>query len=306
MVDFTLRQMANGGVYDHVGGGFHRYATDRAWRVPHFEKMLNDNALLLSACLEAYQLSDSPFFRSIAEEIVSFVFRDLLREPAGFASSIDADVHGKEGAYFTWDEPELVELLGTDRAYRLMKFYNMTRGGNAGYGNNVMYTVGVTDRSQFEEERKILLEARNKREKPYTDMSIHASWTALMITSFVRAHNVLGNRQCLDYARKSADFIMSDMYHDGTLIASIQTGLPSTAISKTTPAPSRRCLSCSMPRRSSITSATQNIWPTPATRSSSIATTAATSSYRRKTATPWPRTSRSPTSPCPAPTRRWP
>jgi uncharacterized protein YyaL (SSP411 family) len=217
MVDFTLRQMANSGVYDHVGGGFHRYATDRAWRVPHFEKMLNDNALLLSIYLETFQMSGTSLFREIAEEIVTFVFRDLVREPAGFASSIDADVHGAEGAYYTWQEPELAELLGDGRVDYFMKAYNVTRGGNIGGANNVLYLSNEGDRQSFAEDREKLLAAREKREKPYVDMSIHTSWTALMITSFVRAYNVLGDRRCLDYARKSADFVISDMYRDGTL-----------------------------------------------------------------------------------------
>lgn len=217
MVDYTLRQMAGGGVYDQVGGGFHRYATDRAWRIPHFEKLLNDNALLLTAYLTAYQLSGSPFFRSVAEEIIGFVFRDLLREPAGFASSIDADVRGREGAYFVWTEPELVEALGTDKAYELMKYYNATRGGNIGHGENVLFVIGDHDRSRFADERRKLLDIRNQREKPYTDMSIHTSWTALMVTALARAYNVLGDRQCLEYAVKTADFVLSEMFREGTL-----------------------------------------------------------------------------------------
>jgi uncharacterized protein len=217
MVDYTLRRMAGGGVYDQIGGGFHRYATDPAWRVPHFEKMLNDNALLLSAYLEAYQLSGSPFFRSIAEEIVGFVFRDLVREPAGFASSIDADTHGTEGAYYTWEEPELAELLGDGRVDYFMKAYNVTRGGNIGGASNVLYLSDEADRQRFAADREKLLAAREKREKPYVDMSIHTSWTALMVTSLARAFNVLGDRRCIDYAIRTADFVMDQMYRDGTL-----------------------------------------------------------------------------------------
>ena len=217
MADFTLRRMAMGGVYDHVGGGFHRYTTDRQWRVPHFEKMLSDNALLLSAYLAAYQLSGAPGFRQVAEEIVAFAFRDLAREPAGFASSIDADVHGEEGAYFTWTEPELVGLLGTDRAYELMNAYNATRGGNFEPTKNVLYLSREEDRGRFAEERKVLLEARERREKPYVDRSIHASWTALMVTSLARAYNVLGDRRCLEYAERTAGFMLDSMYRDGTL-----------------------------------------------------------------------------------------
>ncbi|OPY26406.1 MAG: hypothetical protein A4E28_02515 [Methanocella sp. PtaU1.Bin125] len=217
MVDFTLRQMAKGGVYDHVGGGFHRYATDRAWRVPHFEKMLSDNALLLSVYLGAYQLSGSSLFREIAEETVAFVFRDLTRQPAGFASSIDADVHGEEGLYFTWEEPELAEILGDKRVDYFMRAYDVTRGGNIGGAKNVLRLIDESDRPKYAGDRAKLLAAREKREKPYVDMSIHTSWTALMITSLVRAYNVLGDRHYLDYAAKTADFVMSDMYRNGTL-----------------------------------------------------------------------------------------
>jgi len=217
MVDLTLRHMAAGGIYDHVGGGFHRYATDRAWRVPHFEKMLYDNALLLSVYLEAYQLSGSPLYRRVAEETIGFVFRDLAREPAGFASSSDADVGGEEGAYYTWTEPELVDLLGTQRAYELMAHFNMTRGGNVGRGNNVLYAISPSEGRPFAEELRTLLAAREKREKPYTDTSIHTSWTALMVTSLTRAYNVLGDRRCLDYAAKTARFILDKMYSGGTL-----------------------------------------------------------------------------------------
>ncbi len=217
MVDFTLRHMAAGGIYDHVGGGFHRYATDRAWRVPHFEKMLNDNAQLLSVYLEAYQLSGTPLFREIAAGVVDFVFRELAREPAGFASSIDADTHGEEGAYYTWTEPELAELLGDSRVDYFMKAYNVTRGGNIGGANNVLYLSNESDREPYAADREKLLAAREKREKPYVDTSVRTSWTALMVTSLTRAYNVLGDRRCLDYAAKTARFILDRMYKDGTL-----------------------------------------------------------------------------------------
>ncbi|HUL62752.1 MAG TPA: thioredoxin domain-containing protein [Methanocella sp.] len=217
MADLTLRKMALGGIYDQLGGGFHRYAMDAAWRVPHFEKMLNDNALLLNAYLEAFQLSGSPLFRRVAEEIVAFVFRDLAREPAGFASSIDADVQGKEGGFYVWDEPELVGLLETEQAYYFMTAFNVTRGGNLGHGDNVLYLFNEQDRERYAGVLKKLREARDRREKPYVDRSIRTSWTALMVTAFVRAFNVLGDRRCLDYAAKTAGFIMARMCRGGTL-----------------------------------------------------------------------------------------
>jgi uncharacterized protein YyaL (SSP411 family) len=216
MADVTLRRMAAGGVYDQVGGGFHRYSTDAAWKVPHFEKMLNDNALLLRAYLEAYQRSGSTYFKQVAGEIVDFTFRRLSRK-AGFGSSIDADLHGEEGGYYTWTEEEIRSLLG-DRAGPFMQAYHVEKAGNMDVpGKNVLYILGESDKSQFAAEKRMLLEARNMREFPYTDTSIHASWTALMATSLIEAYNVLGDVRCLDYAVRTLDFMMKDMYRDGTL-----------------------------------------------------------------------------------------
>jgi uncharacterized protein YyaL (SSP411 family) len=216
IVDLTLKHMAAGGVYDQLGGGFHRYSVDAGWKVPHFEKMLNDNALLLSAYLGAYQLSGTEYYKQVAREIVEFVLRDLARKPAGFASSIDADVHGEEGAYFVWEEQEIRDVLG-DRADAFIHAYNVTRGGNFEPTKNVLYPMGETDKTRFAAEKKALLEARDMREKPYVDMSIHTSWTALMITALARAYPVLGERRCLDYAAETARFIMDRMYKEGTL-----------------------------------------------------------------------------------------
>ncbi|HMK46293.1 MAG TPA: thioredoxin domain-containing protein [Methanocella sp.] len=216
MVDTTLKHMAAGGFYDHLGGGFHRYSVDARWTIPHFEKMLNDNALLLSAYLWAYQLSGTEYFRQVSAEITDFVMRDLAREPAGFASSIDADIHGEEGAHFIWKEQEIREELG-DAADAFIKAYNVKKDGNFEHGKNVLFSTGENDKSQFSRDKKALLRARNRREKPYKDMSIHSSWTALMTTSLARAYSILGEQRCLDYSVKTMDFIMNSMYLDGTL-----------------------------------------------------------------------------------------
>ncbi len=216
IVDTTLRHMAAGGFYDQAGGGFHRYSVDAEWKVPHFEKMLTDNALLLNAYLGAYQLSGTEYFRQVAGEIVDFVLRDLTREPAGFASSIDADVHHEEGAYFVWEEQEIRDILG-DRAEAFIKAYSVTESGNFEHGKNVLFPVRETDKTRFAAEKKALLEVRSRRQQPYVDRSIHTSWTALMITALARAYPVLDEQRCLDYAVKTAAFIMDTMYRDGTL-----------------------------------------------------------------------------------------
>ena len=225
-VDKTLRGMAAGGFYDQVGGGFHRYAVDPAWKVPHFEKMLNDNALLLRVYLNAYRLSGAEYFRQVANETNAFVFRCLAREPAGFVSSIDADLQGEEGAYFTWTEADIRSILG-DSADAFIRAYHVEPGGNfEAHGKNVLYTPGEHDKSRFAVEKQKLLEARQKRQLPFIDTAVHAGWTALMATSLAMAYNVLGDIRCLDHATKTAGFLMDSMYVDGTLFR-IYTDRPS-------------------------------------------------------------------------------
>ena len=217
IVDVSLRHMAAGGFYDQLGGGFHRYSTDASWKVPHFEKMLNDNALLLMAYLQAYRRSGSQYFRQTAEETLGFVFGHMARTPAGFNSSVDADLHGEEGGYFTWTEAEVRSLLG-EKAGPFLQAYQAQEAGNMEVpGKNVLYVPGESDKLRFAAEKKILLEARNKRELPFVDTSIHTSWTSLMVTSLIEAYNVLGDARSLDYAVKTIDFMMKEMYRNGTL-----------------------------------------------------------------------------------------
>ncbi len=227
VIDKTLRAMASGGFYDQVGGGFHRYTVDAAWKVPHFEKMLNDNALLLRVYLDACRLSGFVYFRQVAGETIDFVFRRMAREPAGFVSSIDADLHGEEGGYYTWTEREIREVLG-DRADEFIKAYGVEPSGNFEVpGKNVLYAPGEVDKSKFAAEKRKLLEARRGRELPFIDTSIHASWTALMATSLAVACEVLESERCLSYATNTMDFMMRSMYKDGTLYR-IYTDRPST------------------------------------------------------------------------------
>lgn len=217
VVDGTLRGMASGGFYDHVGGGFHRYAVDPAWRVPHFEKMLNDNALLLRAYLHAYRLSGAAYFGQVAGETVDFVLGVMAREPGGFVSSIDADLHGEEGAYFTWTEGEIREVLGAG-ADPFIAAYGVRPAGNFDVpGKNVLYAPGEYDKGRFAGERKKLLEARQRRDAPAVDTVVHAGWTALMAGSLAVAYDVLGDARCLDSAKKALDFLADAMYVDGTL-----------------------------------------------------------------------------------------
>ncbi len=216
MARSSLMHMAAGGFYDQVGGGFHRYSTDSLWIAPHFEKMLNDNALLLKAYLEAYRLSGDLYFKQVAEETIGFVFRRMAGN-VGFVSSIDADLKGEEGAYYTWTEAEIRQVLG-DKADPFIKAYNVLPGGNFEVrGKNVLYIPGETDKSAFAAEKHALLVARHKRELPFIDTAIHTSWTALMVTSLVTAYNVLGDTMSLEFAQKTIDFIIESMY-DGDIL----------------------------------------------------------------------------------------
>jgi len=188
--------------------------------------MLNDNAMLLRAYLNACRLSGAAYFKQVAVETIDFVFRRLAREPAGFVSSVDADLHGEEGAYFTWTEAEIRETLG-DGAGTFIKAYHVEPGGNfEARGRNVLYAPGRARQVPFAAEKRKLLEARHKRELPFIDTAIHAGWTALMAGSLAAAYDVLGDRRCLDRAKRALDLVMSSMYMDGTLFR-IYTDRPS-------------------------------------------------------------------------------
>jgi len=223
----TLERMARGGIYDHVGGGFHRYATDRAWLVPHFEKMLYDNALLTVAYLEAYQVTGRDDFAEVARDILRYVRREMTAPEGGFYSATDADSEGEEGLFFVWTPAELAAALGPDRARAVGAYYGVTDAGNF-EGKNILHVprgleetakkLGMSPadlRAHVEGARETLYESRARREPPLTDRKILVSWNGLMISAFARAATVLRSP---DYARtgaRAADFILSTM-REGT------------------------------------------------------------------------------------------
>jgi hypothetical protein len=241
MVEQTLEHMAAGGVYDHVGGGFHRYAVDREWRVPHFEKMLYDQAQLLSAYVAAYQLSGRGEFASTARGIAEYVLRDLSRDGGGFYSAEDADspVPGRpgehaEGAFYVWEENEIVALLGEKHAAVFNDYYGVEPKGNApsdphGEFRNkniliVRHTVEDTAseveisadevRAILEKGRKRLFEARAKRPRPHLDDKTLTAWNGLMISAFARAYQVLGDASYLESARRATAFVRQHLYQE--------------------------------------------------------------------------------------------
>ncbi len=255
MTLFTLRKMARGGIHDHLGGGFHRYSVDAFWHVPHFEKMLYDQAQLAEAYLSAYQITRDPLFAQTAREILDYVRRDMTGEGGGFYAAEDADSlleHGKpehaEGAFYVWTKEEIDRLLGPERAKVFAYHYGVEPKVNApsvSYpqgeieGKNILNqrrTYGETakkfdlseDRTRevLAESRRILFEAREKRPRPHLDDKILTAWNGLMISAFARGYQVLGDPAYLQAASRAADFIEEKLYRSdsNTLIRSYREG----------------------------------------------------------------------------------
>ena len=220
----TLQKMAFGGIYDQVGGGFARYSVDGEWFCPHFEKMLYDNAQLLTLYAEAYQFSKNKIYKDIAYEIVTFVTREMQAQAGGFYSALDADSEGEEGKFYIWKKRHLQEILGEDTDI-FCKYYNISSQGNWEYGNNILYKNDTDEdfaaknhiaievlQSKIEEWKKILLAERSKRVRPGLDDKILTSWNALMIKGLVDAYRVFGEEEFLQFAQKHSNFILEKMY----------------------------------------------------------------------------------------------
>ncbi len=232
----TLQKMAYGGMYDQIGGGFHRYSVDDQWLVPHFEKMLYDNALLSQVYLEAYQLTKNPLFKRICEEVLSYVATEMTSNNGGFYSSEDADSEGKEGIFYIWDYDELMEILGDQDGELFCRFFNIKRRGNfssheayhknlniphiSNSPENIAREVGITIKDlqiKIDKIRTKLFLVRNQRVHPGKDDKIITAWNSLMISSYSRAYQILENDEYLDLAKKAANFILEEMVRSGEL-----------------------------------------------------------------------------------------
>jgi uncharacterized protein YyaL (SSP411 family) len=236
IVAHTLRRMASGGIYDQLGGGFHRYSVDARWLVPHFEKMLYDNALIARACLEAHLLTGDPFFRRICEETLDYVVREMTAPEGGFYSSQDADSEGEEGAYFTWTEGEIRSLLGEEHARLFGLYYGVTPGGNF-EGKNILHVprsaaeaaraAGVPE-ARLEEAvgagRLLLVAAREERVKPGRDEKVLTAWNGLMLGTFAEASSALGRGDYGRVAVQNARFLLSALCGPGGVRRSYKDG----------------------------------------------------------------------------------
>ncbi|MDQ1591684.1 MAG: uncharacterized protein QOG71_2311 [Pyrinomonadaceae bacterium] len=230
MVTHTCRKMAEGGLYDQLGGGFHRYSTDAQWLVPHFEKMLYDNALLSRLYLHAYQVTGEEFFRRIAEETLDYVVREMTDNSSGaFYSTQDADSEGVEGKFFVWTLEEIKELLGEADAPLVAAYYGATAGGNFEEKNilnvprpaeTVAAELNVPVerlREVVERSKPILYAAREKRIKPGRDEKAIAAWNGMMLTSFAEASSILERADYRRIAERNAEFLLDTLRRDGAL-----------------------------------------------------------------------------------------
>jgi uncharacterized protein YyaL (SSP411 family)/aryl-alcohol dehydrogenase-like predicted oxidoreductase len=221
MVSKTLDAMAQGGMYDHIGGGFARYSTDERWLVPHFEKMLYDNALLARAYLEGHQATGSPHYAQVAREVLDYILREMTGPEGGFYSATDADSEGEEGKFFVWTPAEVEALLGPEDAGQVCAYYDISAEGNW-EGKSIPNTprslervasrLGVRPdrfRATIEAARARLYEARRRRVPPGLDDKVLTAWNGLMIGAMAEGYRVLGDPRYLAGASRSADFLLT-------------------------------------------------------------------------------------------------
>ena len=231
----TLKRMAKGGIFDQIGGGFHRYSTDTMWLVPHFEKMLYDNALIPINYVEAYQITKDDFYLDVLRKTLDYVLREMTSKEGGFYSAQDADSEGEEGKFYVWKKSEIKEILGKD-ADTFCLFYDVTDGGNwegkSILCNNVnlssvAFQAGISEdqlRQNLDSNAKKLLDVRSKRIAPGLDDKVLTSWNALMITAFAKGYRVTNEKKYLDAAEKCIDFIENNLVKDGKLLRTYKDG----------------------------------------------------------------------------------
>ncbi len=236
MVLNTCRKMAEGGMYDQLGGGFHRYSTDARWLVPHFEKMLYDNALLSRLYLHVYQQTKDDFYRRVAEETLDYIVREMWDGRGGFYSTQDADSEGHEGKFFVWTVDEVREILGPEDSALFSAYFDVTEAGNF-EGKNILHVSRALEevareanvsgerlQEVLERGRRKLFEARERRIKPARDEKVLTAWNGLMLASFAEAAAILEREDYGEIAEKNALFVLENLRRDGLLLRTFKDG----------------------------------------------------------------------------------
>ena len=238
MITHTLDMMAYGGMYDQIGGGFHRYSVDAQWLVPHFEKMLYDNAQLAKVYLQTYQLAGDATYRRVVEEIFAFVRREMTSTGGGFYTALDAEVDAEEGKSYVWTKDEIQQILEKKQAKLLIKVYGVDKGPNFEGGTNILYlpaSIASVAKElkksedgmhrQLQRLKAKLLEVREKRPQPLLDTKVITSWNGLMIDAFAHGYKVLGDERYRSAAEKAAEFCLKHLRRsDGQLMRTYTNG----------------------------------------------------------------------------------
>jgi uncharacterized protein len=225
IMELTLDRMSRGGIYDHVGGGFHRYSTDNMWHIPHFEKMLYDNAQLTGLYLHAFQALHHQWYKTIVCETIDFLVREMRSPEGGFYTALDADSEGVEGKYYLWSKDEIAEAVGNNDLEKVSSYFNVTQSGNF-EGRNILYIGSDVwrDVKLSAVAKHELFDIRQKRVRPFLDRKIIASWNGMALSSLSEAAAVLGREDYLETARACGNFIegtlvkerkLSHVYKDG-------------------------------------------------------------------------------------------
>src|SRR5574337_428087 len=237
MVRTTLDALARGGIYDQIGSGFARYSTDERWLVPHFEKMLYDNALLSRTYLEAFQVTADPFYRRIATELLDYILREMTAPEGGFYSATDADSEGVEGKFYVWTPAEIEAILGKEEARRFCAYYDITVSGNwegksipniRRTAAQVATKLGISVEelaASLDQARPKVYETRRKRVPPGLDDKILTAWNGMMISAMAEGYRILGEKDYFDAAVRVADFLLSTLLSsDGRLLRTYRAG----------------------------------------------------------------------------------